>query len=142
MVIYFHNYRSFESPTPPYRLIADTISHFTAAIQRSLKTGINSNNRLDLEFRTDVFRFLFDGKGRTPPNGRGLFYDLDDFNKTYFKDNWYIAYDKLGDGCSIDFPIRLDSKIRWSPKVFNLDATVKPRIYSEIVCVTLVKIRC
>ena len=51
---------------------------------------------------------------------------MDDFNKTYFKDNWY--YDKLGDGCSIDFPIRLDSKIRWSPKVFNLDATVKPRM--------------
>lgn len=108
MVIYFHNYRSFESPTPPYRLIADTISHFTAAIQRSLKTGINSNNRLDLEFRTDVFRFLFDGKGRTPPNGRGLFYyDLDDFNKTYFKDNWYIAY-KLGDGCSVVLIFPLD----------------------------------
>jgi hypothetical protein len=66
---------------------------------------------------------------------------MDDFNETYFKDNWYVAY-KLGDGCSINFPIRLEIKIRWSPKIFYLDATVRPRVYNEIVCVTLVKTRC
>ena len=117
---YFDHIRSFESPTPPYRVIADATSHLTAAIQKSLKSGVNSSNGLDLEFRTDVFRFLFDGKGRTPPNGQGLFYDMDDFDNTFLKDNWYVVYDKLGDGCicSIEFPIRLESKIRWSPKVF------------------------
>ena len=66
---------------------------------------MNKNNRFDLEFRTDVFVFLFDRKGRNPPKGRGLFYDINDFDETYFKDDWYIAYDKLGDGCSVDFPV-------------------------------------
>ena len=119
-------------------MIADATSHLIAAVQRSLKSGVN---RLDLDFRTDIFRFLFNGRGRNPPRGRGLFYDLDDFDKTYFKDDWYVAYDKLGDGCTIDFPVRLESKIRWSPKVYNADGTVKSRIFSEIICITLVKMR-
>ena len=83
-----------------------------AAVQKSLKPGVNCNNRVDLEFRTDVFRFLFDSKGRNPPRGRRLFCDMDDFDGTYFKEDWCVAYDKLGDGCRIDFPIRLESKIR------------------------------
>ena len=49
---------------------------------------------------------------------------MNDFDKTYFKDNWYVAYDKLGDGCAMDFPVRLESKIRWSPEVFNADGTM------------------
>lgn len=134
-------YRSFESPVPQYRVIADAASHFMAAVQKSLKSGVNCNNRLDLEFKTDVFRFLFNGKGRNPPKGRGLFYDMDDFDRTYFRDDWCVAYDKLGDGCAIDFPVRLENKIRWSPVVFSVDCTVKPRIFSEILCVTLVKKR-
>ena len=49
------------------------------------------------------------------------FYYLEEFNSTYFSDNWYIVYDKLGDGCKVDFPIRLESKIRWSSVVYNFD---------------------
>ena len=59
-----------------------------------------------------------------------------------FKDDWYVAYDKLGDGCSVDFPIILESKITWSPKVSNSDGSIKPIVFSEIICVTVVKIRC
>ena len=50
------------------------------------------------------------------PERKRTFFDKNDFDTTYFKDDWYIAYDKLGDGCTIHFPIRLESKIRWSPK--------------------------
>ena len=94
-------------------------------IHKSLKSGINRNNRLDIEFRTDVFRFLFNGNGRTPPRGRGLFFD---FEQTYFGDNWYIQYDKLGDGCRIDFPVRLESRIKWSSVVYDPDGSAKPRV--------------
>lgn len=31
---------------------------------------------------------------------------MNDFDSTYFKGDWNVAYDKLGDGCTIDFPIR------------------------------------
>ena len=104
--------------------------------------GVNSNCKIEVEFRSDVFRYLFNNKGRKPPTGRGLFYDLDDFDRTYFTDNWYVVYDKLGDGCCVDFPIRLESKLRWSTLVYNSSGNVKPRVFSEIICATLVKSRC
>ena len=115
-----------------------------AVIHKSLKSGINRNNRLELEFRTDVFRFLFSGKGRTPPSGRGLFYDLKDFDTTYFGDNWHniIVYDKLGDGCCVEFPLRLESRIKWSAVVYNSDGSSKPKLFNEMISVTLVKTRC
>lgn len=134
--------RSYESPTPAYRLIVDTTSNLIAALQRSLKSGVNTNNHFEVEFRTDVFRFLFNGKGKNTPTGRGLFYDLEDFDTTYFCDNWYVAYDRLGDGCCIDFPVKIESKIKWSSLVYNSDGSSKPRIFSEIISVTLVKRRC
>ena len=132
----------FESPTPQYRLVADAASNFVAAVNRSLKMGVNSNCKIEVEFRTDVFKYLFNNKGRKPPTGRGLVYDLDDFDKTYFTDNWYVAYDKLGDGCCVDFPIRLESKLRWSTLVYNSSGNIKQRVFSEIICATLVKSRC
>ena len=85
---------------------------------------------------------MFHGKGRTPPQGRGLFYNLEDFDKTYFMDEWYIAYDRLGDGCKIDFPVRLESRIKWSTQVFSSSGSVKPKVCTEMIYVTLVKSRC
>ena len=131
--------RSFESPSPQYRLVADAASTFIAAVNKSLKSGVNTNCKIEIKFRTDVFRYLFNNKGRKPTTGRGLFYNLDDFDTTYFTDNWY---DKLGDGCTIDFPVRLESKLKWSSVVYNCTGNVKPRVFSEIVCATLVKTRC
>ena len=71
-----------------------------------------------------------------------MFYYLEEFNNTYFSDNWYIVYDKLGDGCKVDFIIRLESKIRWSSVVYNSDGSVKPRVFTEIISVTVVNSRC
>ena len=48
-------------------MIADAVSSFKAAVDRSLKAGLNCNNRIEIEFRVDVFKYLFSGKGRTPP---------------------------------------------------------------------------
>ena len=74
-----------------------------------------------------------------PPSGRGLFYEWKDFNTTYFSDNWHVVYDKLGDGCRVDFPIRLESKIKWSSVVYNSDVSVKPWVFTEMISVAIVK---
>ena len=84
---------------------------------------------------------LFNGKGRTPPTRQGLFYDLEDFDATYFGDDWCVVYDRLGDGCTTDFPIRLQSRIKWSSVVYNSDGSAKPRIFQEMISVTVVKNR-
>ena len=66
----------------------------------------------------------------------------------YFPGNWYQCYDKLGDGCSIDFeyPIRLHSKVKWSRATFtkqdNGMITPKAKIFQEVLVVNIVKKRC
>ena len=57
---------------------------------------------------------------------------MDDFDRMNFTGNWYVVYDKLGDGC-VDFLIRLESKLRWSTLVYNSSGNLKPRVLSEIV---------
>lgn len=57
-------------------------------------------------------------------------------------DEWYIVYDRLGDGCKVDFPIRLESRIKWSSQVFSRSGNVKPKIFKEMIYVTLVKTIC
>ena len=64
----------------------------------------------------------------------------------HFSINWFIVYDKLGNGCKVDFPVHLESKLKWSPTVYdklsNGTVVVKEKIFSEILVVMLVKKRC
>lgn len=130
---------------PGYRIISDECSRLVEVIERSLRVGINRYCSFNVEFRTDVFKYLFDNKGQKPPRGRGTMYTLDDFDNTYFPGGWYVVYDSLGDGCMIEFPVRLESKVKWSPVVYNKveqTSVPKPRHFSEMIFVTLVKTRC
>ena len=90
--------------------------------------------------------FLFGRKGKEPSHGLGRWYEYEDFNTEYFPCNWSKCCDKLGDGCTIDFPIRLHSKLKWSPTTFiNQDdgkVVPKARSFEEVLVVNLVKKRC
>lgn len=105
-----------------------------------------AGSSFSIEFRTDVFNFLFGGKGSDPQSGRGKIYNIDDFDPLYFRNDWHTVYDKLADGCTVDFPIRLESKLKWSPTMYDKvdDTTVSPkcRYFTEVLVVTLVKKPC
>ena len=100
--------------------------------------GVNLNCTFEVEFRVDLFKYLFSGKGRCPPRGLDHFYELENFDS---KTNWYRCYDKLGNGCCIDFPVRLHSKIVWSALVYvklpNGQLQPKARSYHEFIVVTV-----
>ena len=115
----FHHCRSYEDPSPAFRVVSDNVSSLILGIQCSLRRGINLNCKFNVEFRLDVFSYLFSGKGSLPPSGKGKLYNLDDFNPTFFPVNWFIVYDKLGNGCKVDFPVRLESKLKWSPALYD-----------------------
>ena len=117
------------------------MSDFIAGLQCSLKSGVNLNCTFTIEFRTDVYRFLFGDKGHCAHNKEGRLYSLDDFCKEYFCGEWYRCYDSLGDGCEVDFPIRLCSELRWSTAVYDKNCVCKPRCYAEILTVTVIKNR-
>ena len=40
---YFYLYRSYEDPSPPFRVVSDSISSLIVGIQSSLRRGINLN---------------------------------------------------------------------------------------------------
>ena len=43
-------------------------------INLSLRLGTIQAHKINVEFSLDVFRFLFNGKGRRPDKGRGMLY--------------------------------------------------------------------
>ena len=81
---YFYLYRTYEDPSPLFRVVSDSISSLIVGIQSSLRRGINLNCKFNVEFRLDVFNYLFSGKGSVPPSGQGKFYSLDNFNPMFF----------------------------------------------------------
>ena len=104
--LYFVICSGFEAPSPEYQLVADNISNFIAEVHRSLKLGVYVHCSLKV-------------KSSVPPTGRGNFFDLADFSNVYFPHDWYVVYDKLGNGCKVGFPVRLESN-----KLLRLDGTV------------------
>ena len=110
------------------------------------KMGVNRGCRLTVNFRTDVFKFLFEGKGREYSYGRGRMYSQDDFDEQYFDKDWHRAHDRLGDGCKVEFPLHMASKVKWSPTVYVRDergaVLPKKKKCDELVTVWIVKQRC
>ena len=90
-----------------------------------------------------MFSFGWKGKDHLR-HGLGRWYENEDFNTEYFP-SWSKCHDKLGDGCTIDFPIRLHSKLKWSSRTFikQDDGTVMPkaRSFEEVLVVNLVNTR-
>lgn len=70
---------NFKHPRPTKRLVLDCASLFTHHVQHSLVAGTIRENALTIDMPTDVFKFLFDGKGVDV--GRGYKeYSLVDFD--------------------------------------------------------------
>lgn len=134
-----------QTSSPAKRLVLDTVSRFISSVQSSLTQGIVRNYKFCVEFRLDVFRFLFNGKGSAPPAGMGMMYGEKDFDGTFFSSDWAVVYDRLGDVCKVDFPIRLRPSIKYGPKCYDKcgdSVILKPRHFTEVVYVTLLKKRC
>lgn len=126
----------------------DNVSCLLCAVNTSLKAGTVRSWKFYVEFRLDVFNFLFDGKGRDPNVESGTLYDKEDFDSAYFPDDWWIVLDRHGDSCCIDFPVRLGPTLLHRPggrhytRRSDGKLIEKPRYFSEVVFVTLVKKRC
>ena len=104
-------YRSYFNPQPSVREIIDSVSNFLSSPSGSLKSGAICKCQFTVEFRMDVFRYLFRDRGTKPTRGLGKLYQKVDFSEQFFSSEWDKVYDRLGDGCQVDFPIRIHSKL-------------------------------
>ena len=137
-------YRSFLHPSPSKRVIMDHTSKLVAAIQKSLKTGTLRDNKVSLEFRSEVYNYTFQGKGRKD-RGWQLMTQQDMESCCCLPKDWHTRWDSLGDGCSIDFPLKLKWNLKWSPVHYKkLPSGVvekKKQSFSETLNMFIVKKR-
>ena len=124
----------------------DGVSVFCDAVSKSLRAGVNRQCKFTVEMRTDVFKYLFKNKGSDYEHGLGRLYTESDFDRTFFPTDWYRVRDSLGDGCEVEFPVCMCSKVQWSPTVYTSSCSgsvsPKPKYYKEICFVKLVKKCC
>lgn len=140
MWLYYN--RSFEHPCPPERVILDAVSAFTAAITKSLLKGSLRERNITLEFPAHVFKMLFDGKGSRAPHKPGRMYNRSDYVCPYFDDSTFLCYGKHSEGCKIVFPIYMHSCIRWSAISYDHEHKIRPRTFTELLTIKLVKEHC
>ena len=89
--------------------------------------------------QTDVFQFLFADKGVIAERGYKE-YGRDDFDERYFTDEWYVKYDQNGDGCAVEFPIKMKSSVTWTRcKAFSKikEIKVKKLFLNAYTCLLL-----
>lgn len=108
--------------------------------------GVNRGYHITINFRTDVFKFLFNNKGSKYQHGPGWVFELEHFDNTFFPINWHRAHDRLGDGCEVQFPVRLHGQLKWAQTVYIKDSdsgevTPKNKNFEEVCIVWLVKQR-
>ena len=82
MVLGVHSvlYRSYFNPQPSVREITDSVSNFLTGLSGSLKSGAIRKCQFTVEFRMDVFRYLFRDRGTKPTRGVGKLYQKVDFS--------------------------------------------------------------
>ncbi len=124
-------------------MILDAVSSLQSAFFESLKFGLIRNCKFNLEFRRDVFMFLFNGKGKKCDRKRGFMYESSDFDNNYFCDDFFVFYDKFGESCTVDFPIYMFSYVKFFPVRYDNNAvTLCCRDFREIVSISIVKKYC
>lgn len=139
--------RSYRHPKPLKVTVEDNVNRFIVSIANSLNAGTVRSCTFTIPFNLDVFKYLFNDKGTSIPRSSGKTYSLADFDiGDLLPDDWYVLYDKHGNGCSIDFPITITPKIKYGPKCYvkSSDGLVveKPKLFTEIIHVNLCKKRC
>lgn len=132
-------FRDYHLPQPPEDVILENVSVLKYSIEQSLMAGSIRKYKFTVPFRHDVFKHLFEQK-------EDRCYALADFPPHLFPSGWNTVYSVIGDGCTVEFPVKMTPYLKWSRKCYykktdgSLD--VKPRYFTECVIVSLNKNRC
>ena len=114
------------------------------AIKDSLRKGITRCNKLTVEFRHDVFKCLFGGKGKSITGKRGMEYSEDDFCNEYFPTDWHKCYNISKECCYIHFPVTMYVSVKFSSTAYSMlgsDLIKCKRDFKELLYISLVKKR-
>ena len=136
--------RSFNTPaaSPTSDMIQDSVGRLTMTIDKSLRLGSSKQRSFSIEFRHDVYRYLWGSRTEL---------HSEDFNNSYFSIGWDQHY-KYNDteghnyGTRIVFPIRTKLKIQYTKQAFYMDSdnklSNKNTSFTETLFVKLTKCSC
>ncbi|XP_031551421.1 uncharacterized protein LOC116288732 [Actinia tenebrosa] len=133
----------FQNPKPS----EDIIQHYVDGLRRELLEALTHKlpeQTITLEFRHDVFKYLFHGKGEKRKEERNwTIYREEDFLRSQLPKNWNGIYDRHGDGVKIMFPIKMRTFLGMSPKGFHSSGNKiveMPRLHTEKLSIKFVRI--
>lgn len=96
-----------------------------------------------MEFRYDVFKYLFYNKGRKLFEKYWILYEEGDFSKCQFFNLWNCVFDKYGDGYRMRFFVKmriLFGRFFKSYEKLGDKVVEKLRVYIEKVLIKFIKV--
>lgn len=136
----FHRY--FKEPNPPLDLVQSSVDRLRMAALDALRHK-GAEQRISLEFRHDVFRYLFNGLGKPAEQKQWTLYDEKDFFRCKLPENWSCLYNCHGDGVRIRYPLKMRAFLGRSPKNHKkngIEIVALPQTYVEKISVAFIKI--
>ena len=97
---------------PPTQLLLEQVCHLRIGVEQHLKS--KSRLPVTINFRGDIYKYLFRGKGMHTCGWKYL--KRTDFPIQYFPEGWDICADSHGQGTKPFYPMKLRAFISWSPK--------------------------
>ena len=98
--------------------------------------------RITMEFRHDVFKYLFRGKGKKSKEKNWILFDEKDLCRCNLPKNWDCSYNQHGDGVKLKFPLKMRTSLGLSPKCYQRvkDKMVEvARAYKEKISLRFLK---
>jgi hypothetical protein len=99
--------------------------------------------RVTVEFRHDVYNFLFAGKGKPAEQMHWTLFEEHDLSKCKLPPNWNCLFDMHGDGVWMKFPVKMRKFLQRSPPNFQrkADSIVEaPRSYTGKISICFIKL--
>lgn len=101
--------------------------------------------RLSIEFRQDIFKFLFRGLGKAAEQKHWTLFEAKDFCNCKLPENWSYRLNHHGDGAMVRFPAKMRTFLGRSPKTYMKEGEQMveiPCTYVEKVSIVFIKIMC
>ncbi|CAB3981177.1 Hypothetical predicted protein [Paramuricea clavata] len=109
--------RYFEKPDPSQDVVLDCVDRLRREILSCLKRK-GPQQRISIDFRHDVYKFLFVGKGKQAEQRGYILFEENDFSKCRLPKYWNCLFDQHGDGIKINFPVKMRHFLARSRKSF------------------------
>ena len=114
LTIYTLYTRYFERPDPSVDIVQKCVDRLRREILDTLRHK-GPEQKLSIEFRHDVFQFLFHGFGKAAEQKQWTLFESKDFSRCKFPDNWNYLLNHHGDGVKTRFPVKMRTFLSRSP---------------------------